>query len=106
MYTHADYVSQTTMTLRASSSSTTYTAGDDIIGDGTTYRNYTGGGIHKPRYYELHFKAGTDATPDSLTSYTEGQTLYYRWFIKVSGNTFYLVHGNAHAAFTYQEIAL
>ena len=99
-------IGQSSMTLRASSSSTTYAAGDDIIPAGTTYRNYVSGGIHKPRYYVMYFKEGTDATPDNLTTYTAGQTLYYRWFIKTTAGTNNFVHQDAHAGFTYQEIAL
>lgn len=100
------YVGQSTMTLRASSSSTTYSTLDDIVGTATLYRNYVAGGLHKPRYYELHYKAGTDAIPSNLTSYTAGQTLYCRWFFLISASTNSWIHANSHVVWTYQEIAL
>ena len=100
-------VGQSTMTLRASSSSTTYAAGDDLVTAGTSYRNYVNGGLHKPRHYEMHFIAGsTSSRPANLSAYTAGQTLYARWFFLINGGTYNWIHGDAHASFTYEEIAL
>ena len=97
---------QTALCLRASSSSTTYALGDDLTSSTASYRHYRRGTAdHEPHYKETHYKAGVN-TPTSLTSYTAGQTLYWRYFMKVSANTYNWAHGDSHMTVEYKEIAL
>ena len=96
--------SQSTMTLR-SSSSTTYALVDDLTSSTNSYYNYITGGLHQPRHYEIHYKAGS-MFPSNLTGYSAGQTLYWRYFMKTSTGTYYFVHTGSHYSVEYQEIAL
>ena len=97
---------ETALCLRATASSTTYAVGDDLTSSTAGYRHYIRGtGKHHPHYKETHYKAGVN-TPTSLTSYTAGQTLYWRYFYRVSAGTFNWAHGDSHMTVEYKEIAL
>jgi len=101
-----DNNAQTALCLRASSSSTTYALGDDLTSSTASYRHYRRGSAdHEPHYKETHYKAGVN-TPTSLTSYTAGQTLYWRYFMKINANTYNWAHGDSHMTVEYKEIAL
>jgi len=96
-----------TMTLRASSSTTTWAVGDDLLGAAGN-KNAFFSIYHIPVFIQYHYKAGTASVTSNLTSYNAGDTLYWRVFkSSYDGSTnFYQAHGGSNIIISYKEIAL
>ena len=100
----------TTMTIKASNS-TTWNGADDIIQNGSStaaYRNRfepNKTGVYHPQFYRFIYHTGDFLYPINLPKYSAGQTLYARVYIaEPAGSTFYFIHSSSHWSFKFQEI--
>ena len=88
-----------------SSSSTSHANADDLHND-QTYKHYMHDIGYKPINLDWFYKAGT-RVPTNLTSYTAGQTLYWRLFIKSGGTeNFKIVSADSSFYMRIQEVAI
>tara|TARA_R100000664_G_C2747449_1_gene134963 strand:- start:811 stop:1680 length:870 start_codon:yes stop_codon:yes gene_type:complete len=105
---------QATLTL-GSASDTSYDADDDIINSSVTgqrnYSNNVSGSlnfVNNPTYifhYNTSQTSPVNAFPVNLTSYSAGQTLYWRIFLKSGGsNRFFIYASNTFLTVHYYEI--
>ena len=94
------------------SSNTTYAEGNDLIDSAVSNRNRDSiTGLHHPHFSRYHLKpggTGDTINPGNLTSWSAGDTLYWRCFMQsVGGVTNFLwYHNNAHYTISYREVAL
>ena len=93
-------------------SNTSYVAGNDILYSPTS-KNQTGevGGtstLNQTNFYCYHYntsQTNPNAYPSNLTSYSAGDTLHVRVFIRKNGsNNFYFYTSDSHITFHYYEI--
>ena len=70
-----------------------------------TYRNYTShAGVHYQNINKYHHYAGK-TVPSAVTTYTAGQKLYWRCFMRSGGsNTYYWYHASSAQYITLKEI--
>ena len=95
-----------------SSDSTTYSVSDEMLVNepGTANSGYTNryGGHQSYMPYHAYgiMHVGHGITPANLTTYSAGQTLYVRFFARVTNgsNHFYPMHVGTHFLFTIMEI--
>ena len=109
MFGASDVEGESTMTL-TSSSNTTYAEANDLLDSVTSYRNKiaTKGGT-EPHLIPYHYntsQTSPNAYPANLTSYSAGDTLYWRVFFKktVGSNPYYVAHQQSHVTAHYYEI--
>lgn len=107
VYTPSGTEGMITMTL-TSSSNTTYAEANDLLDDVHTYRNHVSAVGIRPLLFVFYYNTSfttPNAYPANLTSYSAGDTLYWRMFIKrtVGSGTFYLAHQTSHLSAHYYE---
>ena len=103
----ANITGETDFCLTASNN-TSHSDGNSLYGS-LSYKNYTryGGGAWYGRYSSSAiFNVGTRVTTN-LTSYSAGDTLYIRIFIKSGNGTYYhtFAHAHSHYMLTVEEIS-
>ena len=100
-----------TLTLRTASQ-TTHDPGDDVLYSPVSRNNngLVGGSttLNQSKMYCFHYntsQTSPQAYPSNLTSYSAGQTLHARVFIKKGGtNTFFFYVNDSHITLHYYEI--
>ena len=102
-----DTVAEIDCTLRTSSS-TTHASGDSLQ-ENTSYKWYRDydSSVHVGQLgrFTYNTSASSEYYPSNMTSYAAGDTLYWRFFFKTNGNTFYIYHGNSMLDVHLWEIA-
>jgi hypothetical protein len=106
-FVEAAAIGEDDITLRTSSS-TTWAEADGLLDQCNSHRNSNRlDGQHHHEFTQYHYLAGT-SNPGTLTSYTAGETLYWRCFMRQEtggGNLYYWYHGDTHLTISYKEIA-
>jgi hypothetical protein len=101
----AGSVGQTTMCLD-NASNTSYAEGDDLWDTNVNYRMYqSAAATHFHWSMRWNYDVG-QCVPGNLTSFSAGQTLYWRMFFKVDNASYawYMYHSGSCMAVNYREI--
>ena len=95
-----------TMTLK-SSSSTTYSADDDVLGSQTMEWKTLSGTPAMAQTMTMYYKAGTNVSTN-LSSYSAGATLYARMFMKSNSGVYayFFAHSNAGVIYYVDEVQI
>ena len=94
------------MTLK-SSSSTTHSTDDDLLGSQVSSWYATNAIPTMPQHIMGYFKAGTNVTTN-LSSYSAGDTLYARIFMKSNSASYayFFVHSNVSIIYYVDEVQI
>ena len=95
-----------TMTLK-SSSSTTYSADDDVLGSQTMEWKTLSGTPAMAQTMTMYYKAGTNVSTN-LSSYSAGATLYARMFMKSNSGVYvyFFAHSNTGVIYYVDEVQI